>query len=405
MTWGYVAVSLGIPVLFAAVLLWFSRSSRWFSTIALVVWPITEIARMWSFAAFTWAPQSLFGLHFSAASIGYALAEHEYLLQLAHPLGIDALNLLVATIAVGSITLLSVLRQREQRAALAPPVVVALLVFTSPLVATSSSPSATGRSLRFAIISERIQDVRDFSHHPLVSQTIAEAAAAQPPVDVVLLPEEFSLTSIFWSKEESSRFLKHHFGERDVLILNTRNDLFPEDERNESRESKKLVYDSTTQGELGRYVKQMLMPLGEYAPAFTKTFFSLIPDPELHLYVDDVAVIPSADRSTNTAVFRGVTIGGLLCSDILSPHLYRTLARDHGAQILVNLSNHFWFHGSRTLFWKTLQMAKVHAVRNRAPLLLSNNMAPSFALDSHGRLLAESEWGERRVLVVDISID
>jgi apolipoprotein N-acyltransferase len=59
-----------------------------------------------------------------------------------------------------------------------------------------------------------------------------------------------------------------------VLILNTRNDRYPEDEHNDTLESKKLVYDTTSRGEIGRYTKQMLMPLGEYAPAFTRTFFS-----------------------------------------------------------------------------------------------------------------------------------
>jgi hypothetical protein len=36
----------------------------------------------------------------------------------------------------------------------------------------------------------------------------------------------------------------------------------------------------------------MLMPLREHAPAFTKTFFSVVNDPELAGYIDDVRTLP-----------------------------------------------------------------------------------------------------------------
>jgi apolipoprotein N-acyltransferase len=265
--------------------------------------------------------------------------------------------------------------------------------------------SVRSETLRFAVISEHIEDVRDFSKHHLVKQKIAEAASATPPVDVIVLPEEFSLTSIFWGENEASRFISDHFGQRDVLILNTRNDLYPEEQRNEAAESKKLVYDSTRQGELGRYHKQMLMPLGEYAPAFTHTFFSLLSDPELHLYLQDVATGFSDTRHLQVTEFRGIRFGGLLCSDMLSPHLYRSLTQNYGANVLVNLSNHFWFHGSKELYWKTVQMARVHAIQNRAPIVVSNNMAPSFVIDKQGEMMAEARWGAREVLYVDIPIE
>jgi apolipoprotein N-acyltransferase len=117
--------------------------------------------------------------------------------------------------------------------------------------------------------------------------------------------------------------------------------------------------------------------------------------------VDQVALerrMPEAVR------FRGVRFGGLMCSDMLSPFLYRHLAREERADVLVNLSNQFWFHGSRHLHHKSLQMARVHAVRNRLPLLVANNMASSYAFDANGRLLAESAWGESGVMVVEVPV-
>lgn len=404
MTWGYVAASLGAPVMIAALAIWLLRASRLFPLFASCIWAVTEIGRMWSFALTTWGPQSLFGPHFSAASVGYAITENAALLRLAHPFGVDGLNLYVAAGAACLATVPSIWRRHDSRSTVVATTMCAIAGLTLPILGNSTSPPIGERSLRFAIISEHIEEVRDFSTHHLVATQLAAAAAANPPVDVIVLPEEFSLTSIFWSRSEASNFLEKHFGNREVLILNTRNELYPEDERNEAPESKKLVYDSTIRGELGRYTKQMLMPLGEYAPAFTKTFFSLLNDPELHLFLEDVGHGPEVGRQLNVGEFKNVRLGGLLCSDMLSPRLYRALVREHHAQILVNLSNHFWFHGSKTLYWKTIQMARVHAVQNRAPIVVSNNVAPSFALDSDGALLAQAGWNGREILYVDISV-
>ena len=403
MTWLYVALSLGAPVALCAALLFRWRSSSLFPAIGGFLWGATEIGRMWSFAITTWAPNSLFGPHFSVSSIGYSSTENQILLQLAHPYGIDALNVIAAFIAA-QLAIVPALLSAQRPARM--PAVLAITFISLALSRTlleTSHPSPETRPLRFAILAENFLDVRDFTSHAVVRDLVAQAAAAEPPVDVVLMPEEFSLTSLFWTKDEAAAFLKQHFGERDVLILNSRNELFPADETNENADPKKLVYDSTVSGEVGRYVKLMLMPLGEYAPAFTKTFFSVIDDPELQLYINDVVTLPTRGDSVATATFHGMNIGGLLCSDILSPKLYKTIARDHKADVLVNLANQFWFHGSRLLHWKTIQMARVHAVQNRLPFLLANNMAPSFALDSRGKLLAESAWGTRDVLYVDVN--
>jgi apolipoprotein N-acyltransferase len=252
------------------------------------------------------------------------------------------------------------------------------------------------------VISENIAAVRDPDSHEIVKELLLQAAQAQPPVDVVLLPEEFSLTSIFWSKEEAKEFTSQLFGTRNVLIVHSRNEVFPAEDTNSGIDPKKLVYESTNSGELGRYVKLLLMPLGEYAPAFTKSFFSLIDDPELQMYIDDVLQLPPPGQNVASVRFRGITIGGLLCSDILSPRLYRKLSSDHQPDVLINLANQFWFHGSRMLHFKTLQLARVHAVQNRVPFLMANNMAPSFALNPQGAIISQSSWMSREVIYIDI---
>ena len=404
MTWLYVGGSLALSVPFGAVAIFKARNTALFPIIAGLIWTATEYFRMWGFALTTWGPKSLLGPHFSSAAIGYSLAEEPHLLQLAGPFGLDGLSFVMSFTAglLDSLIKDGATRRSKVRA-LFQCVVVACVFWLYPQQQVIADSASAGTSLRFAVVSGNLDTVRDESTHEELLQELSTAAAAVPPVDVILLPEEFGLTSLFWSTTDYEDFKRRYVGDRELLIMNSRNNLFPDDERNENPEAKKLVYDSTRAGEIARYIKQMLMPLGEYAPAFTDTFFSIIPDQQLHTYLGDITIIDREHTNQlSLGEYRGIRIGGLLCSDLFSPYLYRSLVKEHGAQVLVNLANHFWFHGSRTLYWKMVQMARVHAVWNRRSLLIANNISPSLIIGPRGNTIAESTWGGRGVMYVTL---
>lgn len=402
MTWAYIAFGLGLPVAAGAAVIWRARASRFLPLLAGLVWVLVEIGRMWAFAVFTWSPKSLFGPHFSAAALGYPLTESTLLLQLARPFGLDALNFLVALLAAGVVGFFT-LRAGRDRGVVVMQLVTGVLLLVIPAAWTAPGDEQ-GQSVRVALITAQDDFSGNEESRAVITQLIERAAATLPPVEVVMLPEEISLTSIFWFEEDAEAFLKRVFGEREVLLLHTRKDLYPHDEDPDAPEMKKLAYESTTQGIIGRYKKQMLMPLGEYAPSFARLFYAVIGDPDIEAHLEDVDDIGREKALPAATAFRGVRYGGLMCSDQLSPGLYRHLAREERADVLFNLSNQFWFHGSRHLHHKSLQMARVHAVRHRRPFLVANNMAPSYVFDRRGRLMAESVWGEPSVLVVDVSV-
>lgn len=401
-SWAYVSFALGLPVAVFAALMRLFRGSPFFPSACAFLWPAAEIGRMWSFSLATWAPQSLLGPHFSPAAFGYALAEQPLLWQLAHPWGLDALNFSASLIAGLLAVIPDLARESRMRRPFAAQSLFLLALLACAGFADRCDANRLSTPLRVAALCENLPEVRNQASHAATTDLLARAAAVRPPVDVVVMPEEISLASVFLSKGQAEAFYRTHFGTRDVLIMNTRNDFFTGEERGPFREYKKLVYEGTTAGEIGRYAKHMLMPLGEYAPAAAKPVLSVLRDAELQSYLEEVSTCPAARQPLETVKFRGWRIGGLLCSDLLSPRLYRELAVRGKADVLVNLSNPFWFHGSRLLHWKTLQMAKVHAVQNRLPFILANNMAPSFALDSSGRVVAESAWGKRDVLVLEL---
>lgn len=407
MTWLYVSLSLGIAIALVSPAIRACGGIYGGSVICALLWCVAERGRMWGFSLTTWAPGALVGAHFSVASVGYPLTESEVLRAFAFPWGIDGLNFLAAFCAAACVQL-SLWRDKGSNIKLlcGELVVVGLILAMSRAIIRPSAGGDRVAELRFAILANSFMDVRDVSSHSFIQGQIAEAARMDPPIDVLVFPEEFSLTSVFWSAEEARDFMRAHLGERDILIMHTRNDAFPANETNNSPEPKKLVYESTSMGELGRHIKRHLMPLGEYAPIFTRTFFALVDDPELQVYVDGVHELPLSVQGADVTpvTWKGVRIGGLLCSELLSPSLYRSLVVRGRARILVNLANQFWFHGSRSLHDKTLQIARVHATQNHAPFILANNMAPSFVLGPRGELLKESAWGEARPLYVSVRV-
>jgi apolipoprotein N-acyltransferase len=410
MTWGYVAASLAVPVPLGAVALKYVRSDLLFPFAAGIVWTLVELGRMWGFAITTYGRQSLFGPHFSAAALGYTLTEHSTLLQLAHPWGLDALNFSVA-FGAGLITIASYRRvSRPTVVALASQLVVFCGVWhiSSQSRAIIVSLNDTSK-LRFALVSENIERAEVKGFNSGIQEGLLSAVRSQPTVDVVVLPENIGLSRLFPSKQEYLSFIEREVGARDILIVNFRHDLFSADDWNSPVLPSALAYDSTLNGELGRLRKHMLVPIGEYAPSFTKTFFSIIPDPMLQAYVrfidakdSERASVPS--RTLSVGEFRGVRVGGLICSDIVSPYLYHKLVREHGAQVLINVASHAWFHGSQVLYWKNLQMARLHAVQNRVPMLVANNTSPSFAVDSLGNLIAATSAKTPGVVYVDLLI-
>lgn len=402
MTWAYVAFGLALPVTVGAAAIWCFRRSVWFPLIAGVLWTAIEYGRMWAFALVTWSPKSLLGPHFSAAAIGHSLAEHPLLLQMARAYGLVTLNYFVAAVA-GLLAGAMMIKTSRGRRMLAVQAMISLALCAGPArFFLDKGPDAEAREpLRVAILAEQVDDVMNYDAHQIATQLIAEAAAAVPPVDVALIPEEISLSTIFGARADAEAFIARTFGDRDVLLLHTRPDVYPDDDP-EHLQFKQLAFESTRRGIIGRYSKQMLMPLGEYAPAFARIFYSIVDDPDINSHLEDVDMIPVQKKMPESVTFRGLRFGGLLCSDLLTPALYRHLVRSENADVLINLANQFWFHGSRTLHWKSLQMARVHAVYNQRPILVANNLSPSYALDRSGRMLAASRWGERTVLYVDV---
>jgi apolipoprotein N-acyltransferase len=331
---------------------------------------------MWNFSFLTYAERSLIGPHFSTASLGYAFAENHYLLQLASFGGLAALN---AAVAVGAGIVALLCSRKTRGAAMATALVLFTVTLTLPLFAPKAIPEGTTVSV---VLIQTDVAVGQVTTHDTFESLTTRAHATYPDATLIILPEERSLEPAFRSDSDHKNFFRSTFGSTDTLIVHSQHEAFKGGMQNA------LVYTDGQGSQRGKYRKMFLMPGGEYMPYLMTAVFSLRPDTGLGKYMERLPTERLEPTGLVTVPLKGHTLGGLICSDVLSPQLYRFLVREHGATVLINSANPAWFHHSQSLFDKTIQMAKVHAVQNRTYYLQSSNGSPAFAIDPYGTIAA-----------------
>lgn len=384
MTWAYITLALGVAVALGSIALWYLvRAPYWFIFVPFL-WLIIEEGRAWMFAVFTYAPQSLLGGHFSPAAIGYPLAESSYLLELAHPFGMYGLSFAAALFAC----VLAYLRTRGvTRRAQLVSLVVLFATCAAPLLIEPASTVSEGRTLTVALLGTTVaagSNARADEARALLERTIEDDP------DLIVLPEAIMLEELYGIESgiTGRALLAGHPG---TMLAHT---VYQD-------RAQTLLYE-TADGVTATYQKMFLMPLGEYAPAFSSIFYNGIKDEALKSHIQNMRFYYERGDAVATATHNGARLGGLLCSEVLSPHLYATLVNDHDADILLNLSNNSWFHDSRTLHTKLLQVAKTHAVATRKYFLVAANDSPAYALDPNGRVIGMTGWSEPETLTVEI---
>ena len=397
-TWVFVSVSLGLPVALAAP--WLPRLAhlRFGPLWVGFAWVLVERARMWSFALMTWGEGASLGPNFSASALGYPLVDLALFRGWAWPFGVDGLNFAVALLA----SLLAHTHRGHRTWLAAIPLVV--WGMSVPVVTAGTGPR-TAPALEVAVLATNEPEVLGLSTAEHLRAQLMAIGARRPAVEVILLPEELGQTALFWNEAEARQFFARHFAGRQVLLVNSQDPAFLGETVPAGWHHKTLTYTTTDGKALGRYRKRNLMPLGEYVPRLTRAVFAPLSDVELGHHIDSLDHGPRATRETRMSVVEhhGLRVGALLCSDLFSGDLYRSLVRSGTPDILVNLSNQFWFHGSRLLYAKTRQIARAHAIEHQRPFLVSNNMAPAFAVDGGGRILAESQWGQAEILYLSVT--
>ena len=124
-----------------------------------------------------------------------------------------------------------------------------------------------------------------------------------------------------------------------------------------------------------RYVKQILVPMGEYFPfSWCKKI------------AEKFGITGCFTPGKEGKVFQGKTSFAVsICYEETYPYLMRR-EKQKGAQLFVNLTNDVWFPSSR-LPRQHFEHGKIRAIENGVPLVRSCNTGITAAIDCFGRIL------------------
>lgn len=136
------------------------------------------------------------------------------------------------------------------------------------------------------------------------------------------------------------------------------------------------------------YAKQLLMPIGEYSISWVRFLIKLTNNKEWLSFYDKSTSM--AKKGNGIFLYNdeknNVVISGGLCSENISPYIYRNETRA-GASFLVNLSSRSDFHdGSPLLSRQTLAINTVRALENGRYLVTATNKDKSFVITDTGNI-------------------
>lgn len=397
-SWGAVTLVCGAASAVVSLGIWHIRTHALLPLGAALLWVLAEDFKMWAFALLTYEERSLMGPHFSSTALGYALAENTYLLQIAEFGGLYFLTFVTAL--TGALLAIWCTRRiqtqtTQVRMGLMFSFVVLLGFLAYPLVQQPREYPSEPLTLALYASNYELGELTDTGTAEYV-KALTTVAQEVPDADIVILPEEVHLEPTFKDEKEKRLALAEIFPNKEVLIVSS-------DHQLDGRTFSLVLNYALTSGErLGSYSKMFLMPAGEYLPYYLSFAFSLLPDQGLGTYANTLKTRMMPGTEVVAVPFKGWTLGGFICSDFLSPHLYRDVASKYGANVFITSANPAWFHYSPSLHDKTLQIAKVHAVQSRAYFLAASNGAPSFAIDPRGHLIAATPWHFTGALRVNI---
>ncbi len=392
--WVLISFMLGLgTVLVTPCIFYAKRLPVTFATLPILtgaLWAFQEYARMLFYGFVTYGGESLPGAHFSVSALGYAFAEHHYLLKFAQLAGVYSLSFAVAVCATfGALTWRAVRTQQKKETMVLAG--LALLFLSLPLF-FQQARHVENKPITLALITESGTDdgVKSEELHEFITRLVESRA------DIVIFPES-STPSLFYD-EEARSVLASQLEGREVLFIYSRYSVTPG-----GTSHAELIYDSFPQGVRTTYDKQFLMPLGEYVPSFTRIVFAALNSEKLKHQIESIdSLLQRGERAAPVVDFKHTRVGGLLCSESLSPELYTNLAKN-GARLLINASSVTWFHSDPRVAHLLYTLGKVHAVQHNTYFALAMKGASSAMIDPNGSIIAQSEYAKNSLLVVPIS--
>lgn len=349
---------------------------------------LMEFSRALLFGLFIWAPGAQSGLHWSFGNIGYALIDTPVIFW-SRIIGIYGLGFFVA---LGNLALFRIFRLRG--APLIKPMfflICMALIFFLPKFRVSEN----GKNMQAVLVHTQNRDgilnTEDFDN--LWKEAVKAGDSRQP--DLVVLPEAEQLFTFFSDKDKN--LISRIFPDKNKPGIIVTGDY----SKGLKGISEQTVYLDQNGSLISQQKKSFLMPLGEYLPGILKIFLSIFNPNAANDFESSRTLEPALVREipVNSGELK---VGALLCSGIISPELYRSLANE-GANVLVNSASQIIFKDKPFYVSQMETLARFQAISNTRPFLQANNGGKTFFIDADGEITSETGGPQERLLVNNFS--
>jgi apolipoprotein N-acyltransferase len=342
-----------------------------------VLWVGFEWMRMWGFTLLMWGPGSILVPYFSFGMLGFALTQSETLLSLARYGGVYVLSFAAALVSFAVWAFVSTECKHRGAVLVACGALVGVGLTTAmlrPLAVSPLSLHVVTMSTMFPAV--LVQSEAQRIAHAENIEAELHRIASTGDADIVLLPEGSAYLATLEAAHRNPLAVLHEiFGPKEILLIDT--------EYIETRygQGERLVFFSSTRGEIASRTKRLLVPFGEYMPYVWSTIAKLGGMGDHLAVARQYRSFSASDSRVTPVEYRGVSLIVLMCSEALQPGAYRTGTHGGGPAALLLASSLAVFHGNANLIHQLNAMARVQSAWQGAPFYQSTNGAPAVTLE------------------------
>lgn len=382
MVWGLASVVLGVATGAASALyIHLLRQSLVVNTLLFAsIWILSEILRSLLFSVLTVAPQSLIGPHWTFGYAGYMLADTAFV-HLADIGGVYLLS--------GIVVALAYIAAHSWKHAVAVASIALLSLAPLPLANTNHLTASVGVLKTYEPSYSSTTNEASQERRVRLEDAVRNTLSTHPQLDILVLPEDSRLTSLS-TLEQLAAITKH------TIILDSSR------LEGASGALSRITSYSPTLGKQTHYTKMLLVPEGEYLSfVYEKFFIKMGLSALVERFYSSKAY--ARGNALEPSWVSPYTIASSICSEIYSPFIMATLARD--AQFIVNPTSHAGLHDPLLLTRQRIAMSKVRAVENNRYVLQPTNYGDAFVVSNHGEVVAHTTKGASyETLVIDVSL-
>lgn len=339
------------------------------------LWVAVEIFRGWFLTGFPWL------------YIGYS--------QLAGPLSslapIGGVWLVSFAIALTACLITNLLLAQPARSRwLQHALLIVPIWLAASLLHFAIWTQAAGEPVSVAAIQGNVEQSLKWDPEHISNQLILyqQLSISAPRVDLLIWPEN-AIPLLKSSAVDYLNNLEQFFQQRNTALITG----IPIRAAND--EGQMRYYNGiTTLGDAsGAYLKQKLVPFGEYVP-LQDSLRGLIQFFDLPM--SDFAAGPSSQQPL---IAKGHRIAPYICYEVVYPEFATQLAAH--SDILLTISNDTWF-GNSIGPLQHLQMAQMRALEAGRWMIRATNNGVTAFIDPHGRITQQAPQFEEAVLVGEV---